>query len=147
MRQPPDIKVIAYDRLIRDTPNVDYYATFDNFQVGVQQAETLVDSAQGTLRRRKPFNIELFGGSPDDNNAFFFYDGAMSVLQPMIDAGSTSWSQVGPDRDGQGLDAALGRRRGAGAHGQPVSAYYTDEAGRRACCRPMTACRSASSRR
>jgi len=68
------IKVIAYDRLIRGSKNVDYYATFDNFQVGVQQAGSIVDALK--LKTAKgPFNIELFGGSPDDNNAFFFYNG------------------------------------------------------------------------
>ncbi len=81
------IKVIAYDRLIRDSANVDYYATFDNFQVGVLQAQSLVQCLNERFAGTKPFNVELFGGSPDDNNAFFFYNGAMSVLQPMIDAG------------------------------------------------------------
>jgi len=78
-------KVIAYDRLIRNSPNVDYYATFDNFQVGVLQAQSIVD-ALGLAQGKGPFNIELFGGSPDDNNAYFFYDGAMSVLKPYIDS-------------------------------------------------------------
>ncbi len=81
------IKVIAYDRLIRDSGSVDYYATFDNFKVGVQQAESLVKGLKERFPDTKPWNVELFGGSPDDNNAFFFYNGAMSVLQPMIDAG------------------------------------------------------------
>src|SRR5215208_2590963 len=80
------IIVIAYDRLIRDTPNVDYYATFDNFQVGVLQAQS-IEQALGLKDGKGPFNIELFGGSPDDNNAYFFYNGAMSVLQPYIDSG------------------------------------------------------------
>jgi len=80
------IIVIAYDRLIRDTPNVDYYATFDNFQVGVLQAQS-IDQGLGLKEGKGPFNIELFGGSPDDNNAYFFYNGAMSVLQPYIDSG------------------------------------------------------------
>ncbi len=80
------IKVVAYDRLIRNSPNVDYYATFDNFQVGVLQGQSLVDGLD-LENQDGPFNIELFGGSPDDNNAFFFYDGAMSVLQPYIDSG------------------------------------------------------------
>src|SRR5690606_19772148 len=71
-----DIKVIAYDRLIRDTPDVDYYATFDNFQVGVQQANTVVQGLKERFPDVKPWNVELFGGSPDDNNAYFFYDGA-----------------------------------------------------------------------
>ncbi|PLL11287.1 sugar ABC transporter substrate-binding protein [Tabrizicola sp. TH137] len=81
------IKVIAYDRLIRDSGSVDYYATFDNFKVGVQQAESLVKGLKERFPDVKPHNVELFGGSPDDNNAFFFYNGAMSVLQPLIDSG------------------------------------------------------------
>ena len=81
------IPVIAYDRLIRDSANVDYYATFDNFKVGVQQATSLVNGMKERFPDTKPWNVELFGGSPDDNNAFFFYNGAMSVLQPLIDSG------------------------------------------------------------
>ncbi|WP_240549508.1 multiple monosaccharide ABC transporter substrate-binding protein [Devosia salina] len=81
------VKVIAYDRLIRESANVDYYTTFDNFQVGVLQANSLVKGLEERFGDQKPWNVELFGGSPDDNNAFFFYDGAMAVLQPMIDAG------------------------------------------------------------
>src|SRR5207244_8133953 len=88
LRQEKDkgIIVIAYDRLIRDTPSVDYYATFDNFQVGVLQAQS-IEQALGLKEGKGPFNIELFGGSPDDNNAYFFYNGSMSVLQPYIDSG------------------------------------------------------------
>src|SRR5947209_10726718 len=80
------IKVISYDRLIKGSPNVDYYATFDNFQVGVQQAQS-IEKGLGLKEGKGPFNIELFGGSPDDNNAYFFYNGSMSVLQPYIDQG------------------------------------------------------------
>ena len=80
------VKVVAYDRLIRGSRNVDYYTTFDNFQVGVLQASSIVDKL-GLKQGKGPYNIELFGGSPDDNNAFFFYDGAMSVLKPYIDTG------------------------------------------------------------
>jgi putative multiple sugar transport system substrate-binding protein len=78
------IPVISYDRLIRNSPNVDYYATFDNFKVGVDQATSLV---KGLGDGPGPFNIELFAGSPDDNNATFFFNGAMSVLKPGIDSG------------------------------------------------------------
>jgi putative multiple sugar transport system substrate-binding protein len=78
------IKVLAYDRLIRNSPNVDYYTTFDNFKVGVLQAQSILDCL-GT--GAGPFNIELFAGSPDDNNAGFFFNGAMSLLQPLIDSG------------------------------------------------------------
>lgn len=79
------ITVIAYDRLIRNTPDVDYYATFDNFKVGVLQAQSIVQKL-GLNEGKGPFNIELFGGSPDDNNAYFFYNGSMSVLKPYIDS-------------------------------------------------------------
>ena len=80
------IKVISYDRLIRGTKNIDYYATFDNFQVGVLQAG-YIESALKLKEGKGPFNIELFGGSADDNNAHFFYNGALSVLKPYIDSG------------------------------------------------------------
>ena len=88
------IKVIAYDRLIRNSPNVDYYATFDNFKVGTLQATSLLvglkllnaDGTPGTAKG--PFNIELFAGSPDDNNATFFFNGAMATLKPYIDKGT-----------------------------------------------------------
>ncbi|MCG2799957.1 MAG: sugar-binding protein [Cellulomonas sp.] len=88
------IKVIAYDRLIRDSANVDFYVTFDNYKVGVQQATSLLvglgllnaDGSAGTATG--PFNIELFAGSLDDNNAKFFFDGAIDTLQPYIDEGT-----------------------------------------------------------
>jgi putative multiple sugar transport system substrate-binding protein len=89
-----DIPVISYDRLIRDSENVDFYVSFDNFKVGVAQGNALLtglgianeENPDGTATG--PFNIELFAGSLDDNNAFFFFDGAMSVLQPKIDDGT-----------------------------------------------------------
>lgn len=88
------IPVIAYDRLIRNSPNVNYYATFDNYKVGVQQATSLLvglglkkqDGSAGTATG--PFNIELFAGSPDDNNATFFFNGAIDTLKPYIDKGT-----------------------------------------------------------
>src|SRR3954470_17006764 len=93
------VKVIAYDRLIKGSKNVDYYATFDNFQVGVLQA-AYIEKALKLKEGKGPFNIELFGGSPDDNNAFFFYDGAMSVLKPYIDSGKlvVASKQMGMDK-------------------------------------------------
>lgn len=80
------IKVISYDRLITNTPHIDYYATFDNFKVGVLEGEYIIEKL-GLKTNPGPFTIELFGGSPDDNNAYFFYDGALSVLKPYIEAG------------------------------------------------------------
>lgn len=119
-----DIEVIAYDRLIRDSDHVSYYATFDNFKVGVQQATSLVEGLKARFGDG-PYNVELFGGSPDDNNAFFFYDGAMSVLQPLIDDGTVSVvsGQMGMD--------TVGTLRWDGAVAQArmdnlLSAHYTD---------------------
>jgi len=88
------IPVIAYDRLILNSPNVDYYAAFDNFKVGVAQGTSLLtgmgllDASGKATDKAGPLNIELFAGSPDDNNAPFFFKGAMSVLQPLIDKGT-----------------------------------------------------------
>ena len=116
------IKVIAYDRLIRGSKNVDYYATFDNFQVGVLQANSIVDKL-GLKQGKGPFNIELFGGSPDDNNAFFFYDGAMSVLKPYIDSGKlvVRSKQMGMDKVGTlRWDGAVAQAR----MDNLLSAYY-----------------------
>ncbi|HEV7320013.1 MAG TPA: multiple monosaccharide ABC transporter substrate-binding protein [Ensifer sp.] len=118
------VKVIAYDRLIRDSGNVDYYATFDNFQVGVQQATSLVQGLK-LDGATEPKNIELFGGSPDDNNAFFFYDGAMSVLQPLIDSGKivVKSGQKGMDQVGTlRWDGAVAQARMENL----LSSNYTD---------------------
>jgi putative multiple sugar transport system substrate-binding protein len=87
------IPVISYDRLIRDSENVDFYVTFDNYKVGVQQATSLlvglgVLNADGTEGDAAgPFNVELFAGSLDDNNAHFFWQGAIDTLQPYLDSG------------------------------------------------------------
>ncbi len=119
------IKVISYDRLIRGSKNVDYYTTFDNFQVGVLQASSIVDKL-GLKKGKGPFNIELFGGSPDDNNAFFFYDGAMSVLKPYIDSGKlvVRSKQMGMDKVGTlRWDGAVAQAR----MDNLLSAYYGKE--------------------
>lgn len=119
------IEVIAYDRLIRGSEHVDYYATFDNFQVGVLQAE-YIEEALALDEGQGPYNIELFGGSPDDNNAYFFYNGAMSILQPYIDNGQlvVQSGQTGMDTvstlrwDGSVAQARMDNL---------LSAYYSDE--------------------
>ncbi|MNB85389.1 Multiple sugar-binding periplasmic receptor ChvE precursor [compost metagenome] len=119
------IQVIAYDRLIRNTPYISYYATFDNFQVGVLQA-SYIEKKLGLKEGKGPFNLELFGGSPDDNNAYFFYDGAMSVLQPYIDSGKlvvrskqTTMAQIATLR----WDGSLAQTR----MDNLLSAYYSSE--------------------
>jgi putative multiple sugar transport system substrate-binding protein len=88
------IPVISYDRLIRDSENVDFYVTFDNEEVGRQQGTSLLtglgvlDASGNETGATGPFNIEVFAGSLDDNNAHFFWSGAMEVLQPHIDSGT-----------------------------------------------------------
>ena len=79
--------VIAYDRLLLNTPDVDYYVAYDNFKVGELQGQALLDGMKAK-KPAGPYNIELFAGSPDDANAKVFFDGAMSVLQPKIDDGT-----------------------------------------------------------
>ena len=81
-----NIAVIAYDRLIMETDAVTYYATFDNYMVGTIQGQYIVDTLD-LENQDGPFNIELFTGSPDDNNARYFFGGAMDVLTPYIDNG------------------------------------------------------------
>lgn len=80
------ISVIAYDRLIMNSDAVSYYATFDNYMVGTKQGEYIV-GALNLESEEGPFNLEIFTGDPGDNNANYFYGGAMDVLKPYIDAG------------------------------------------------------------
>ncbi len=107
------IPVIAYDRLLRDTDAVEYYTTFDNLKVGKLQAESLLAGLEAS-GKPKPWNVELFAGSPDDNNATFFFNGAMEVLQPKIDdgtikiqSGETDFKTVATLR----WDAAVAKKR------------------------------------
>lgn len=117
--------VVAYDRLLVNSENVDYYATFDNFGVGVIMGSQIeegldLENAEG------PFNIELFGGSPDDTNAFYFYDGAMSVLQPYIDSGKlvVQSGQMGMDKVSTlRWDGIVAQARMENL----ISAHYTDK--------------------
>jgi len=119
------ITVIAYDRLIMDTPNVNYYTTFDNFAVGVMQANSLLMGLGINGGTAGPFNIELFGGSMDDNNAFIFYDGAMSVLGPLVDNGTlvVRSGQIGRD-----VVSSLGwsGERARNRMSELLAQYYTD---------------------
>lgn len=89
------IKVISYDRLIRDSKNVDFYVSFDNYKVGVAQATALLyglgvtdKDGKATGKATKGQYIELFAGSLDDNNAHFFWNGAMDTLKPYLDDGT-----------------------------------------------------------
>ena len=118
------IKVVAYDRLIMNTEHVDAYVTGDNFRVGVEEANYIIEKL-GVEDGKGPFNIEIFAGSMDDNNSFFFYDGAMSLLQPYIDdgtfvvqSGQTAIEKVAI----QQWDAAVAQAR----MDNLLTAYYAD---------------------
>lgn len=78
------VTVIAYDRLITGTDAVDYYVTFDSFAVGAAQGQYLVDNAPAG----SGIPLYLYAGAATDNNAFIFFEGAWSVLQPKIADGT-----------------------------------------------------------
>ncbi len=118
------VKIIAYDRLLVNTKAVSYYATFDNRKVGQLQAESLVTGLK-KFKGNGPWNVELFAGSPDDTNSFYFYSGAMDVLKPLMDKGQV----VVPSK--QIKQAEIGTLRWDGAVAQSrmdaiLAANYTD---------------------
>ncbi len=124
------IKVLAYDRLIMNTPNVDYYATFDNLKVGTLQGNFIkdalkLDSAAG------PFNLEPFAGSPDDNNAGLFFQGAWDILKPFVDAGKlVIQSETGKKASGNWQDIGILEWKSATAQSEMenrLNSYYTDK--------------------
>jgi putative multiple sugar transport system substrate-binding protein len=120
-----NIPVIAYDRLIRNSPYVDYYVSFDNYKVGEQMGHILVRGLQlDSATADNPRVIEVFGGSPDDNNAYFFYNGAMDTLKPYF---ANNVLVIGSGQEGM---ARVGTLRWDGAAAQArmdnlLSAYYT----------------------
>jgi len=82
------VVVVAYDRIIQNSADYDYFITFNNFKVGVLQATSIVNGLNlNAATTASPKLITLFAGSPTDANAFFFFDGAMSILNPFIDKG------------------------------------------------------------
>ena len=93
-------KVIAYDRLIMNTKAVDYYATFQLERTGVLEAQWLIDQLGLESGAKGPFNVELFTGSPDDNNAKYFFKGAWDLLQPYFKSGVL----VSPSQHGGGVN-------------------------------------------
>lgn len=84
--QAAGIKVIAYDRLIKNTAAVDYYVAYDNFKVGQLQGQALLDGMKAK-KATGPWTVELFAGSPDDANSLVFWNGAMDILTPAIESG------------------------------------------------------------
>ena len=86
MAKENEIPVIAYDRLLMESDGVSYYATFDNYKVGQVQGQYIIDTLD-LENADGPFNIEFTAGDPGDNNAGFFFNGAMDLLKPYLDEG------------------------------------------------------------
>ena len=86
MAKENDIPVIAYDRLLMESDAVSYYATFDNYMVGTVQGQYIIDTLD-LENADGPFNLEITAGDPGDNNAGYFYNGAMDLLKPYIEEG------------------------------------------------------------
>ena len=86
MAKDEGIPVIAYDRLLMESDAVSYYATFDNYMVGTVQG-TYIKEAMDLDNAAGPFNMEITAGDPGDNNAGYFYQGAIDVLKPYIESG------------------------------------------------------------
>lgn len=120
-----DIPVISYDRLIMNSDQVSYYATFDNFQVGVLNGE-YIEEKLGLADGEGPFNIELFAGSPDDNNAYFFWDGAMSILDEYIENGQLVVKSGQLDFE-QGATLRWDGSKAQERMDNLLSAHYSDE--------------------
>lgn len=119
-----EIPVISYDRLIRETPNITYYVSFDNYKVGQLQGTYLVENLD-LANAAGPFNIEVFGGDPGDNNARMFYQGAIDALQPFIDSGKVIVKSGQVDFD----VVAINGWESAGAQDRMdnlFTAYYAD---------------------
>ena len=118
------IKVIAYDRLIMNSDAVSYYATFDNYMVGTVQGQYIIDqldldNAEG------PFNLEITAGDPGDNNAMFFYNGAMNLLKPYIEEGKLV-IQSG-QQEFEDVDTAVWATETAQSRAENIlSSYYAD---------------------
>ena len=120
-----EIPVIAYDRLLMNSDAVSYYATFDNYMVGTVQGNYIVE-ALDLENADGPFNLEITAGDPGDNNAGYFYQGAMDVLQPYIDegklvvpSGQTAFDEVATPQ--WKTDTAQSRAENI------LSTYYTDQ--------------------
>ena len=120
------IPVIAYDRLIKNTDAVAYYVSFDNYTVGKLQGQYVIDTLKLDLNdTSKTYNIEFTAGDPADNNATFFFNGAMDTLKPYLDAGNlkcpsgqTKFEQVGTN--GWKTENALNRFQNI------LASYYAD---------------------
>ncbi|GAA1669310.1 sugar ABC transporter substrate-binding protein [Glycomyces endophyticus] len=119
------VTVIAYDRLILETPDVDYYASFNNYQVGVLQATHIVERL-GLRDNAGPFNVELFSGDLGDNNSQYFFMGGLDTLESFIYDGTVQIPSGQTEQDptstaGWSGDVAMERMDGL------IKDFYSDD--------------------
>ena len=119
-----NVPVISYDRLILNDA-VSYYVSFDNYTVGKLQGEFIVDTLDLANAGDTVYNMEITAGDPADNNAGYFYQGAMDALQPYLDAGTLNVVSGQTDFDSVATaqwntDTALERAQNV------LSSYYAD---------------------
>lgn len=119
-----NVPVISYDRLILNDA-VSYYVSFDNYTVGKLQGEFIVDTLDLANAGDKVYNMEITAGDPADNNAGYFYQGAIDTLQPYLDAGTLNVVSGQTDFDSVATaqwntDTALERAQNV------LSSYYAD---------------------
>ncbi len=120
-----DITILSCDRLIMNTDNIDYYVTFDMIRLGEIQGESIVE-ALDLENQAGPFNMEIFSGSPDDNNIIPFYEGFMNVIKPYLDNGKLVVKSGQIDVSVTGIlkwDSATAQSR----MDNILGAYYTDD--------------------
>src|SRR5699024_165496 len=120
-----DIPVIAYDRLIMNSDHVSYYATFDNFEVGVLNGEYIENDLVFDAYEA-PYTIELFSDTTYDNNAYYFWDGAMSILDEYIDNGLLEVKSGQTDFD-QGATLRWDGSKAQERMDNLLSSHYSDE--------------------
>ena len=120
------IPVIAYDRLIMNSPAVSYYATFDNYKVGQTQGEYIEKALDLANAGDKTYNIEFVTGDPGDNNVNFFFGGAMDVLQKYLDAG-TLVCQSGQTKKDEVATVNWATETAQSRFENILSSYYSDK--------------------
>ena len=118
------VPVIAYDRLIMNDA-VSYYVSFDNYTVGKLQGEFIVEQLDLANAGDTVYNLEITAGDPADNNAGYFYNGAVDTLKPYIDSGTLNIVSGQMDFDTVATaqwntDTALERAQNV------LSSYYAD---------------------
>jgi len=119
--------VLSYDRLIEDTPDVDFYIGFNSMTIGNHMGRSLMEGiGAANASATDPLYVELFAGSLDDSETKWYFDGAMEMIRPFLDSGAvvvksgqTTLEQVATP----GWDGLMAQNRMQNL----LSAHYTDD--------------------